>query len=164
MRLTKVMQQAFVRAAMNDVPRIDYQELIRSEVNKKVASLHKKAKIVDIDPLRFDRQYIHLGSQSIYVNGILPSEIESIKNDPKILEYKELNTVQSKKINALNQSLTGAISGCTTRKQAVEAFPEFEKYLPEDAGKAIRSVPALANILSDFVKAGWPKDMKRVTV
>lgn len=54
-----------------------------------------------------------------------------------------------------------AISACTTRKQAAEVLPEFEKYLPEDEPKALRTLPALANVAADFVKAGWPKNAKK---
>ena len=37
-------------------------------------------------------------------------------------------------------------------------LPEFEKYLPADEQKALRSVPVVANLVADFTKAGWPKD------
>ena len=67
---------------------------------------------------------------------------------------------RKKRLKDLRDKLTGAINACTTRKQAAEAIPEFEKYLPADEPKALRSLPALANVAADFVKAGWPKGQK----
>ena len=51
-----------------------------------------------------------------------------------------------------------AAMSCTTRKALANLLPEFEQYLPEDTPAAIRSLPAIANIVADFSKAGWPKD------
>jgi hypothetical protein len=50
----------------------------------------------------------------------------------------------------------------STRKALVDLLPEFEKYLPADEAKAIASLPAVANVLSDFVKAGWPKNQPKM--
>ena len=46
---------------------------------------------------------------------------------------------------------------CKTRAALAAALPEFEKYLPADEPKALRSLPSMANVASEFVKAGWPK-------
>lgn len=35
--------------------------------------------------------------------------------------------------------------------------------VPADEPKALRSLPALANVAADFVKAGWPKGRKPAT-
>lgn len=35
-------------------------------------------------------------------------------------------------------------------------MPEAEKYLPKEA-KSSTNVPAVANVVADLVKAGWPK-------
>ena len=47
--------------------------------------------------------------------------------------------------------------GASTRKGLADALPEFEKYLPADEPAAVRSLPVVANVVADFVKAGWPK-------
>lgn len=57
----------------------------------------------------------------------------------------------------LQTRLKGVAYACTTRKQLEEALPEFSSYLPEEEAKAAKNLPAVANVLSDFVKAGWPK-------
>ena len=58
----------------------------------------------------------------------------------------------------LETKLMAAANSCTTRKALVELLPEFEKYLPADQAAACKTLPAVANIMADFVKAGWPKD------
>lgn len=37
------------------------------------------------------------------------------------------------------------------------AMPEFAKYLPEADKAPDRSLPVVANVVSEFTKAGWPK-------
>lgn len=169
MRLTNTIREAFVRSVMNDVPSIDYEEQIRNLVNKKVAAIHKKVGIQEIDKERLSSAYLYIrgtekksfGSTSCYVRGITGNEHKEIQSDSALIALADLSYAQEETRNALCKKIDYAIKACTTRKQAVEALPEFEKYLPEDEAKAIRAVPAIANVLSDFVKAGWPKGQKK---
>ena len=58
----------------------------------------------------------------------------------------------------LETRLRSVAYSCSTRKALAAALPEFEKYLPEDNPAAVRSLPVVANVVADFVRAGWPKD------
>ena len=60
----------------------------------------------------------------------------------------------------LQEKMEGIAASCTTRKQLLEALPEFEQYLPAETAARSRSVPALANLLADLTAAGWPKQGK----
>ena len=170
MRLTNTTREAFVRSVMNDVPSIDYEEQIRNLVNKKVAAIHKKAGIQEIDKERLSTAYVsihgiekkHYNSTSCYVSGLTGNERKEIQSDSALIALADLKYAQNETRNALRKKIDYAIKACSTRKQAVEALPEFEKYLPEDGAKTMRSVPAIANVLSDFVKAGWPKGQKKI--
>ena len=170
MRLTNTIREAFVRAVMHDVPSIDYGEKIRNLVNKKVAAIHKKASIQEIDKERLSTSYIRIhgteknrySATSCYVCGLTENERKEIQSDSALIALADLEYAQEATRNALRKKIDYAIKACSTRKQAVEALPEFEKYLPEDEAKAMRSVPAIANVLSDFVKAGWPKGQKKI--
>lgn len=170
MRLTNTIREAFVRSVMNDVPFIDYEEQIRSLVNKKVEAIHKSVGIQKIDTERLTSIYISIrgtegkrySSTSVYVKGLTASEQRGIQSDLDLIALADNEYAQAESRNALRKKIDYAIKACTTRKQAVEALPEFEKYLPEDEAKAMRSVPAIANVLSDFVKAGWPKGQKKI--
>ncbi len=169
MRLTNYIREAFVRSVMNDVPSIDYEEQIRNLVNKKVAAIHKKVGIQEIDKERLSGAYLYIrgtekksfGSTSCYVSGLTINEHKEVQSDSALIALADLKYAQDETRNALCKKIDYAIKACSTRKQAVEALPEFEKYLPEDEAKAIRSVPVIANVLSDFVKAGWPKGQKK---
>lgn len=164
MKLTNNLRQAFVRAAMNDVPSVDYTEQIRTLVNAKVKKLLIKAGIQDQHAERLNSQYFSFAHQGFSVRGLTSDEHSQMKLDPELKALEASYEAQRQEQRKLETSLQGAIAGCNTRKQAVEALPEFEKYLPADGVAAMRSLPALANVLTDFVKAGWPKNQKRITV
>lgn len=170
MRLTNTIREAFARSVMNDVPFIDYEEQIRSLVNKKVEAIHKSVGIQKIDTERLTHTYISIrgtagkwyGATSVHVKGLTESEQRGIQGDLDLIALADSACAQAESRNALRKKIDYVIKACATRKQAVEALPEFEKYLPEDEAKAMRSVPAIANVMSDFVKAGWPKGQKKI--
>jgi hypothetical protein len=72
-----------------------------------------------------------------------------------VLSEKARATRQT--ISDLQEKLESVAKSCTTRKQLAELLPEFEKYLPDNAPAASRAVPAIANLVTEFTKAGWPK-------
>lgn len=170
MRLNNSIRQAFVSSVMNDVPSIDYEEKARSLINKKAAAILAKAGLDKVDSTRLrhttvyayknGRRYYNLVSAAVF--GLSTDEVKSIESSADLIELAVLNETQEKTNSELRRTIQGAINACTTRKQAVEALPEFEKYLPEDEAKAMRSVPVIANVVSDFVKSGWPKGQKRI--
>lgn len=164
MKLTNYLRDAFVRAAMDDVPKTDYTEEMRGVINKKVERLQKIAGINNIDQTRLTRLFIYVTGTSYLAAGLTEGELAQIKNSPEVQKLITLSNEQKAKLTALQSKLEGVIKGCNTRKQAVEALPEFEKYLPPEDAQALRTLPALANVLSDFVKAGWPKNQKRITI
>ncbi len=55
--------------------------------------------------------------------------------------------------------LRGVVEGCNTVKQLKEALPEFAKYAPHEEATS-KNLPALANVVAEFSKAGWPKDSR----
>ena len=164
MRLTNTMREAFVRAAMQDVPAEDFTEKARTLVNKKAVAFQKKAGLADADAERLNYSSVTFGAygnrHNFGVRGLSSDEVKMIEADQDIKDLVAKHKAQKEAHDALRTKLTGAINACTTRKQAAEALPEFEKYLPADEPKALRSLPALANVAADFVKAGWPKGQK----
>ena len=155
MRLTNQMRLAFISATMKDVPAIDYAETIRSMVKAKELVYQKAAGISKADPDRLTNRYIYIRSQSFYLRGLTDMELKAIKEDLEIDAIAKKWDAQIEVHNKLRQTLTGAINACNTVKQAHEALPEFDKYLPADSAKALRSLPVLA---------GWPKQNKRITI
>jgi hypothetical protein len=166
MRLTKTIREAFVRAALHDVPRIDYVEQARKALVEEfvaimppeVATAYKK------HPewiAKSDYYYINAMSQSFAVprpnNLSLPADAQS-----RIFALAESHKAQQKMLRDLEAKLSAVAEGASSRKQLAEALPEFEKYLPAEGEKATRSLPAIANVVAEFTKAGWPKQQAKV--
>ena len=164
MRLTNYIRDAFITAAMQDVPKVDYnsqaEKLAREFMQKEFESLFP-----GIDPNGAVNPWLEKNTmtmpgslQNIY--GVAPT-YRVLENDPKIwpklCEISEKHKEQNKSLQDLRDKLRNVAYSCTTRKALADALPEFEKYLPEDEAKAIRSLPVVTNVVADFVKAGWPK-------
>ena len=166
MRLTATIRNAFVHAAMDDVPSVDYREKIRSLVTEAaIASLPPKVRAVWDDPdlrayLAHDYNYygdhhkaVYIGVGTPTLGGWKPPEAVSLE----INRVGQLEKDQAARRDALHQKLQGVANSVTTRAALLAALPEFEKYLPDASAPASRQLPAIANLVADFVQAGWPK-------
>lgn len=171
MRLTNTLRDAFVRAVMNDVPKVDYQEqadkIIHEFLDKKFAEVFgdkvTRRQAGELSWLRGCSVRTPGGLSNPYTYCAGYGVIEGTPAWKKLEELAAKHTAQANTLAALEEKLRGAAYAVTTRKALVELLPEFEKYLPSDDSKATKAMlPAVANVVSDFVKAGWPKG-KEVT-
>ena len=172
MKLTNLIRDSFINAAMQDVPSVDYE--------KQAQDLFEKAAL-DVMPAAVARIYKDPETKG-YVNltniqfagfsHYIPSESHSSLGGPSAMpllgsKCEELEKLQQAykagrtKNDELRNSLRSVAYSCTTRKQLLEALPEFEKYLPALMDKTV-GLPAVSNVVSDFVKAGWPKDKPKL--
>jgi hypothetical protein len=172
MKLTNSIRNAFIRSVMNDVPKIDHSEAIRKLVVEDFASkLPTKIKAIWNDKeLRhwIKTDYSFWGGVSVTYPSAeqtswrdVPalSQKAQIEVDALVKARKEQDEVR----NQLESKLKSAAYGCNTRKQLAELLPEFEKYLPVDQSAALtKNLPAVANLIVDFTKAGWPKNQPQV--
>ncbi len=172
MKLTKYMREAFVNAAMNDVPTVDYEAQLKTEVLRaSVDALPSNVRSVWKD--ESTRQYIttiyrYYAGQSIRVPGIeanrwsnAPALPALLATDRLLIDNLEAQCkAQAEQLTTLRTKLKNVADSSSTRKQLAEAMPEFEKYLPADTPAACKTLPAIANVMTDFVKAGWPKGKK----
>lgn len=164
MRLTNFMRNAFVTAAMQDVPSVDYNEQARKIAKDDIAAqLPPKLHAVYNDPALRD----HLKTEYVCLPGMLDNcylACGSYRLTPaavKRLEaIAEQHMVQVDRLANLRAKIKGVAMSCTTREALAAALPEFEKYLPAVEAPT-RDVPVLANVVADFVLAGWPKGGKR---
>jgi hypothetical protein len=160
MRLTKTLREAFVRAAMQDVPKVDYDEQIRKLALQETVAMMPPdvAKAYKANPEWFGSDNHYLGMQPGYVYLPMPRTI-SLKPEAlsKITVLGDEALAQKKRRKDLEAKLSAAAESCTTRKALADLLPEFAKYLPEDEAAACKTLPAVANIVADFTKAGWPK-------
>ena len=166
MRLTNTIRDAFVRAAMQDVPEIDYDPIIRKAVTAAVVAalpepVRKAYSNKDCSGY-FETCSRRYGGVSVFVPGFFRySEGEFPKlTDATEIELNKLGAkceAQKKSRKELETKLLGAAYAASTHKALVDMLPEFAKYLPPDDSAANRSLPVAANIVADFVRAGWPK-------
>jgi hypothetical protein len=161
MKLTNTIRDAFIRAAMNDVPSVDYAEQIRkiayddlvSQLPPAVAKVWNDPKLRDYIKTDYNSyggvSVTHPSKERVYKGPPLGAAAQAAVD-----ELKAKNTEQGDKRKDLEYKLKAAAYGCTTRKQMVELLNEFEKYLPAYEAKAIKSnLPAVANLVADFTKA-----------
>lgn len=159
MRLTNYMRDAFVAAAMQDVPKEDFNDQAQTLLVKAaISAFPPKIRAVYDDPAARDfichtRLPYAFGYAYVPGLGVLPEGTQE-----KYAELKGKEKEQSARFLELTAQLRGVAYSARTRKALVALLPEFEKYLPADDSAACKTLPAVANVVADFAKAGWPKD------
>lgn len=164
MRLTNDIKKAFISAVLADVPTVDYQEEFRKLVQAAaIETLPPEVKkLAKSNELRgyLDTHRLWWGPFNL-VSVFADLEIKDMPElKTKCDELAALKEAQDSSIAALRNRLTAAVGSCNTRKQLAELLPEMEKYLPEDPGPT-KNLPAVANLVTDLMKQGWPKDSKQ---
>lgn len=165
MKLTKLIREAFVRSAMNDVPKgEDYEAqahklIVEDSIEKLPAKVRALARDKDLQHfLRTNNQWLYdvsFGSLTVFCGrGDSYAMSDAVK--AQVLGLDEKKKAEDQARSELRQKLMGVAMSCTTRKALVDMLPEFEKYLPADEAAACRTVPVIANLVADFSKAGWP--------
>lgn len=162
MRLTNTIRDAFVRAALDDVPSIDYStkitntifEATLSKMPSEVLAAYKKY------PEYFVRHGKHIEGVGYYY-GIWGNYEPDTKIIKSCKEMGQKSAEQHKTRRDLETKLKAVAYSVTTRKALVELLPEFEKYLPEEGQSLSRSVPVVIGVKQAFVKAGWPKGSEK---
>lgn len=167
MRLTNMIRDAFIRAAMHDVPTVDYKEEIRQKVQADaIDKLPPKVRTVYND--KGLRHFIN--TASLYVGGEYVNVPCGDRYAPspefagEMQKIQKLSDGQFERHNELRSKLRGCAYACSTRKALLDMLPEFEKYMPADEIAACRTLPVVANVVSDFVKAGWPNGTSKSKV
>ena len=162
MRLTDTIRGAFVRAVMDDVPRVDYVEQAREVLRKdSLFQLPPKVRAVAEDAAL--APYLNTARYNVSrVGGVAVYSADAdYKPTPiarkKIGEIEKALEAQVGTRRALEDKLRAAARSATTRKGLVALLPEFEKYLPADDAAACKTLPAVVGVVSDFIAAGWPK-------
>ena len=168
MRLNKFDKDAFVSSAMDDVPKVDHDVLAK----KLVVDCLKATVPVDIQnaiakyPDWFNSDHVSMPSNiSDFYTTLTPRRIrwQDVLKEPKdVAKMQELAAAAKEQYQSrivLEGSLRSTIEGFSTLKSALAALPEFAKYLPEERdGKVNRSMPAVANLVTTMMQAGWPKE------
>ena len=153
MRLTKSIKQAIVTSIMNDVPKHipnleegkrKLQEAVVKAMSPDVRKLYKSK------PSALAKEYVHG-----YSHGF-DSTFYVIAGDVDIKPILEPYRKEHDERQAVRIKIKGIVEGCNTTTQLRKLLPEFDKYIPTDAEPA-KNLPAVANVVSDLTKMGWPK-------
>ena len=155
MKLTKLNRQAFINAALDDVPTIDYTTAIIDSATKFAVSL-----LPEIAQTVFAKHPELIATDNSYIRGryiCLPGR--NIKfTDAQKVHLAELETKSKAQDNALSElrtKLSGVVGSVNTVKALKVLLPEYAKYMPDETHVTV-NLPAIANVVADFVKAGWP--------
>lgn len=170
MKLVNLIRDSFINAVMADVPVKDYQEqmikitkkAIDDAMPKELKDAIKKNPSVEN---WLNKTYTTTPDGCPTVNYYKAADRwnddwlkKTCPNEWKILEDLGKEKIkQEKNIDELRAKIRACAYSCNTRKQLLDMLPEFEKYLPENEAKTIQQFPLVANVVADFVKAGWPK-------
>lgn len=164
-RLTVMDKEAFIRAVLADVPRIDYHEEIKKVLDAYLAEIAPAAvlSVFKKHPEYFDQRQVRTYGEAGHYYGehyLVPEGFDLEEPPAPLVRVKELlkaQGAQSAALNTLEVKVKGMIRGFTTVAKAKEAMPEFAKYLPDDTAAPSKNLP-VANVVGDLIRAGWPKD------
>lgn len=164
MRLTTAVREAFVASVMADVPKIDYVDRAHKLINKRLDETFLNTTGVTrkelIDSGWIPCQYVYLpdGFDNAYLvcpgNDWLERKLPDLWTE--ISALGALKVAQEKARDALREKIYGVALSVATTKALSELLPEFVKYLPPEPDKS-RLLPAVSNVVADFMAAGWPK-------
>lgn len=176
MKLTNYMRDAFVRSVMADTPAADLkapeEKVHKLVLDDALSKCPPQVRALWNDPKTqawVNTNYINFSDRThgaYFSSLVVPAaNRDNYSMSEKVVEKVKAIGVQQKAVfesrRDLERKLHAVAYGVTTRKLLAEALPEFEKYLPADTEKAVRSLPMVENVVADFVKAGWPKGAKK---
>ena len=159
-RINKYDKEAIVRAIMHDVPKPDKKKR-KEELQAAVVKLMspEARKLFKNCPRALRTHYLgdviydgfNWGSRDIVAGDVENDAIDKLK---------EKYEAEDRAVNDARRALKGAIEACSTYKQLMTRLPEFEKYYPKPDAKTA-NLPALANVVADLSKLGWPKGVSK---
>ena len=153
--ITKWDKQAIVKAIMADVPKVDKKkrrEELQAAIVKLMSPEARKLFKTTPNALRTyhvgDITYDGMWSQRDVVAG----DVSNDKIDELCTKYKEEDNARYD----VACKIKGIVDTCRTVKQLNDRLPEFKKYFPT-VEKPVANLPAIANVVADLSKLGWPK-------
>ena len=165
MNLTKTDKDAFVRAVMADVPRVDYNEKARallSAWDREAMPAPVRAIWDDVSLRRFlSHDFYHSNPKGL--NGISTVALRPTDLVPAVVEtlaeLAEGSLAQRVERDKLERELGSLLAPFRTLAAAKKGLPEeLHKYLPADRdATGVTNLPAGVSPV-DLLKAmGWPK-------
>ena len=153
--VTKWDKQAIVKAIMADVPRVDKDKrrkelqaaivkLMSPEARKLFNKTPNALRTYHVGEITYNGQW---GSRDITIGDVTDTKVDEL-----CAKYKEEDNARYD----IERKLKGIVETCRTVKQLNDRLPEFKKYFPT-VEKPVANLPAIANVVADLSKLGWPK-------
>lgn len=159
MKIDKYTKQAIVRAIMQDVPPVDKAKR-RAELQAAIvkAMSPEVRKVYKTKPEALRTNYFGSIAFDYGRGDLIVGDVPKAKLDELIKPYE----AEDKARHDTQCQLKGVIESCSTLKQLNDRLPEFKKYFPTEQQPS-KNLPAIANVVADLTKLGWPKDAKKLT-
>ena len=161
MRLDKYTKSSIIRAIMNDVPMPD-KEKRRAELQAAIvkAMSPEARKLYNKTPSAL-RTY-HFG-EIIYTGNwssrdLVIGDVNSETLTALAKPYEDEDEAR----RSAKDKIAGIVGGCNTLGQLKKLLPEFVSYFPTETAPA-KNLPAVANVVADLTKLGWPKSNTSTT-
>lgn len=156
-RLTQAFRNLIKHNIEADIPKIDYDEIIASYIQKKASESLPifLSDLVENHPNLKDylaEEYLSRPF-NCYVrnNGFVASfEDKEFAN-----EQRRLQKEQSDKVATISRQLDFWLSSAKTVEELIEQAPQFAKYIPVES-KPVANLPAV-QLAEELTKLGWPK-------
>lgn len=169
MKLTDSIRHAVVLAAVRDLPFTDYREEARRFVED-IAVVHLPAAVQEVWRSKTLRKYLEAFGHHYSWPGETEELVYNVthyhvgdkaplnaEQRDVLVDLAEKGRAQAAVQNRLKSQLGTLLRGYSTAAAFAKAVPEFAKYLPAEPAKPDRTLPVVANVVTEFIKAGWPK-------
>lgn len=155
MRLNTYTKSSIIRAIMNDVPqpdkekrRADLQAALVKAMSPEARKLYNKTPSA-LRTYHFG-EIIYTGSYNS--RDLIAGDVNAETIDALAKPYTDEDDAR----HAAKRKITAIVEGCSTLKQLQTLLPEFKQYMPTESAPT-KNLPAVANVVADLTKLGWPK-------
>lgn len=159
MKLTKYQKEGIVRSIMQDVPKPNRSQR-HAEIQAAIVKLMSPEcrKVYKNTPKALATH--HVGNLTYDGCNWLTREVivGDVSTDKLKALFKPYEAADEAFDRAYAQ-LSNAVMSCGTLAALKKLFPEFEQYFPTEQ-QPTKNLPALANVVADLTKLGWPKGVK----
>ena len=151
MKVTKYEKEAIIRDIMQDVPRTP-DNVLKAEIQAAMF----KAMSAPIQKLyKTHPKALRVASVASWDSG-LDYMTDFVVGDADVSGVLEPFKAKKRERDAAQAKLAAIVNGCSTLAQLKKLLPEFISYLPTET-EPTKNLPAVANMVSDLSKLGWPK-------
>jgi len=153
MKLTKLHKETIVLAIMQDTQPIDKVKRSEAIVNAIVKAMSPEVRAVyKTRPKALREKNVKYTNQYSKWGNTIVGDVTDAQINEIVAPYEK----EEQERDGMRLKLIAAFGGINTLNQALTAFPEFKKYYPTEA-QPTKNLPALANVMTDLAKLGWPR-------